>query len=56
MKGHNKNATVRVEELVDIPESELEALEESYLLDGAIDIERIQQQNGLWALRVTFVV
>lgn len=56
MNGKKTKTAVRIEELMDIPESELESLEESYRLDGAVAIERVQQNNGLWTLKVTFAV
>ncbi len=56
MNGKKKKPAVRMEELTDIPESELEELEASYRLDGALDIERVRQNNGLWTLKVTFAV
>lgn len=56
MNGKKKNQAVRIEELTDIPASELESLEESYRLDGAIDIKKVQQDDDLWTLIVTFAV
>ncbi len=45
----------RVEELTDIPTSEVDQVVEDYRSEGA-EVEKIKQQDGSWTVKATFSV